>query len=418
MTSERPSFTLIKAGCLIDGLGGPCREKMAVLVEGKTVRQIGSEEEVSPPEGAQVEELDYSGYTVMPGMVDAHTHLNGIGDGRATDDLATLPDDILLLQSAKNALVTLRSGVTSIRENGAKGHTTLSLREAIRMDMAVGPHMMLCGRPLTITGGHMWYFGSEADGIEGVQRGVRQLIKEGADYIKIVATGGSTRTSYPSLPSYNVDELRAIAQETHKFGKLTATHCGSTQGIINSLDAGIDMIIHCIFVEPDGTYNFHQDVAERIGQAGAYVNPTIHVNRAQLLRLQSKEKAEGLTEGERLHLERVKHGHENRLEDTHRMISMGLKVIGGSDSAWGVYPMGGFVHELECLVEAGFSPSQAVQAGTRESAKSIGLGDTAGTLEPGKPADILVVDGNPDQDIKALWKVVAVFLEGGLVHSR
>ncbi len=155
MTSERPGFTLIKAGCLIDGLVGPCREKMAVLVEGKTVRQIGSEEEVSPPEGAQVEELDYFGYTVMPGMMDAHTHLNGIGDGRATDDLATLPDDILLLQSAKNALITLRSGVTSIRENGAKGHTTLSLREAIRMEIAVGPHMMLCGRPLTITGGHI-----------------------------------------------------------------------------------------------------------------------------------------------------------------------------------------------------------------------------------------------------------------------
>ena len=417
MTSGNIDFTLIKAGRLIDGLGGPPKENMAILVEGETIKLIGTQQEITSPAGAFIRELDYSGYTVLPGLVDAHTHLNGIGDGRATDDLATLTDDILLLQSVKNAQTTLRSGVTSIRENGSMGHTTLSLKEAIQMGIATGPNMMLCGRPLTITGGHMWYFGSEADGIDGVKREVRQLIKEGVDYIKIVATGGSTRTSFPSLPSYNVDELQSIADETHKFGKLTATHCGSTQGIINSLDAGIDMIIHCIFTEPDGTYKFNEKVAERIGKAGAYVNPTLHVNRSQLFRLQNKELSEGLSKEEHLHLERVKRGHETRLDHTRRMISMGLKVIGGSDSAWGVYPMGGFVHELDCLIEAGFSPSQAVVAGTRESAKSIGLGDLAGTIESGKPADILVVDGDPNEDINALWNVVKVLLGGKLVPT-
>ena len=109
----------------------------------------------------------------------------------------------------------------------------------------------------------------------------RQLIKEGADYIKITATGGSTRTSFPLRPSFTVDELKAVTEEAHKVGKLTATHCLSSQGIANSLDADVDMIIHCAYKDGDGTDNFRQDIAERIGEQGVYVNPTLHVGRSE-----------------------------------------------------------------------------------------------------------------------------------------
>ena len=171
----------------------------------------------------------------MPGLVDCHTHHNGFGDGRRADSLATLSDELLTLQSAHNAMRSLFTGVTTIRENGSKNATTLRLRDAINQGITIGPRMVLCGRAIAIIGGHMGYFGGEATGPVEVRAMTRQLFKEGADYIKITATGGTTKTSFPMRPSFNVDELKAITDEAHKFGKLTATHCTSTQGIINSL---------------------------------------------------------------------------------------------------------------------------------------------------------------------------------------
>ena len=129
--------------------------------------------------------------------------------------------------------------------------------------------MVICGRPIAITGGHMGYFGSEADGEVAVRAEVRKLLKEGADYIKIVASGGSTRTSDPNRASYSVAELSAMTDEARRHGKLTAAHCTSAESIQNCLDAGVDMIIHCIFTEPDGTYRFRPDLVERLAAAKA-----------------------------------------------------------------------------------------------------------------------------------------------------
>lgn len=262
----------------------------------------------------------------------------------------------------------------------------------------------------------MGYFGSEADGADEVRKEVRKLIKEGCDYIKITATGGSTRTSFPLLPSYTVEELRVIVSEAHRFGKLTAAHCVSTQGTINCLDAGVDMIIHCVFREADGSFKFRPEVAERIGKQGAWVNPTLHVVRASVFKLEKKREAEGLSPAEQTSLDNSRRQFEATLDSCQRMLGMGLKVMAGSDSSWGDYPMGGFVHELEALVDAGCTPLQAVAAGTRDSAASIGVANVVGTLEPGKAADILAVDGDPSQDIRALWKTAAVFHDGRQVE--
>ena len=189
---------LIRAGLLIDGLGGPPIERGAVLTSGPKIVAVGPQQDVAAPEGAPVQVLDYPSRTVMPGMVDCHTHHNGFGDGRVGDDLATLPDEVLTLQSARNARTSLFTGVTTIRENGPKNVTMLRLRDAVDQGITAGPRMVLCGRPVSVIGGHMGYFGSVVTGpVEG-RAMVRQLVKEGADYIKITATGGSTRTSYPS----------------------------------------------------------------------------------------------------------------------------------------------------------------------------------------------------------------------------
>jgi imidazolonepropionase-like amidohydrolase len=405
-------FKLIKAGRLIDGMGGPPIQDGAVLVQGDKIIAAGPVGEVVAPEGATVDTYDYPGKTVMPGMIDCHTHHNGFGDGRPGEDVAALPDEVITLQAARNARDSLFSGVTSIRDNGAKNMTMFRLREAVNLGIIQAPRMVLCGRPIAIVGGHMGYFGSEVTGPVEATAAVRQLIKEGADYIKISATGGSTRTSFPLLPAFTLDELKAMTGEAHKFGKLTATHCASTQGTIDSLDAGVDMIIHCVFKDADGKANFREDVAERIGAEGAYVNPTVHTARATLWSLQRRKEAQGLSAQEQARLDESLWELEVRWTHLARLIEMGLKIITGSDSSWSSYKLGNTVYETECLVQAGMSPMKGIVSVTSDAAKSLGIDSVTGSLEPGKEADVIIVDGNPAEDINALWNIAEVFLGG------
>lgn len=412
MQDPTQAFKLIKVGRLIDGMGGPPIQDGAVLVQGNRIIAAGPVGEVVAPEGATVETYDYPGKTVMPGMIDCHTHHNGFGDGRPGENVAALPDEVITLQSARNARDSLFSGVTSIRDNGAKNMTMFRLREAVNLGIVQAPRMVLCGRPIAIVGGHMGYFGSEVTGPVEATAAVRQLIKEGADYIKISATGGSTRTSFPLLPAFTLDELKAMTGEAHKFGKLTATHCASTQGTIDSLDAGVDMIIHCVFKDADGKANFREDVAERIGAQGAYVNPTVHTARATLWSLQRRKEAEGLTVQEQARLDESLWELEVRWTHLARLIEMGLKIITGSDSSWSSYKLGNTVYETECLVQAGMSPMKGIVSVTSDAAKSLGIDSVTGSLEPGKEADVIIVDGNPAEDINALWNIAEVFLGG------
>ena len=412
MQGKIEGYKLIRAGLLIDGKGSPPMQEGAVLTRGSKIVAVGPARELAAPEDAPVEAFDYPGMTVMPGMVDCHTHHNGFGDGRLGDDLAKLPDEILSLQSARNARASLYSGVTTIRDNGAKNNTMFRVRDAIRLGITPGPRMIITGRPITMIGGHMWYFGTEVTGPVEAVAATRQLIKEGADYIKIAATGGSTLSSNMLLPALNVDELTAITNEAHKFGKLTATHCTSTQGIINSLDAGVDMIIHCFFKEPDGTSSFRGDICERIAQQEAYVNPTVHVSRARIWALQNIKEDRGLSPEQQARLDELIEDCEVRLEYLSRMMSMGLKIITGSDSSWGDYKLGNAVYEIECLTMAGFSAMQGIVSVTSEAAKSLGVDAITGSLEPEKEADIIVVNGNPSENILDLWKVQEVFLAG------
>ena len=409
-------FTLLTADRIIDSKGEQPIENGAVLIENTRIAAVGRMDVVCAPEGADVDIIDYPGCTIMPGMVDCHTHHNGFGDGRLGDDLAELPDEILTLQSARNARASLYSGVTTIRENGPKNLTMFRLRDSINEGLTIGPRMVLCGRPVSIIGGHMGYFGGEITGANAARALTRQLIKEGADYIKITATGGTTRTSFPTLASFNVDELTAVTEEARKFGKLTATHSASSAGISNSLDANVDMIIHCYYREPDGSDIFREGIAERIAEQGAYVNPTLQVSRATAWDLIHKQDERKLTASEQFQLDEARSNLEVRLDHTRRMIQMGLKVITGSDSAWSSYQLGNTVYETELLVEAGYTPMQGVLSVTSWAAEALGVSDEVGTLEVGKAADILVVRGNPAQEINDLWNVADVFSAGRKVE--
>ena len=410
-------FKILRAKRLIDGNGGPSLNNQSVLIKDSEIVAVGDTQDIKAPDGSSVEVLDFGDKTIMPGMVDAHTHHVGFGDGRVGDEVASYPDEVLTIQAAKNARRALLSGVTTIRENGPKNVTSLRLRDAINEGLTIGPRMHLCGRPVSIIGGHMGYFGTTPTGPNQCREAVRQLIKEGADFIKVTASGGSTRTSFPFVPSFNVDELTAIVEEAHKFGKHVAAHCVNSQAMLNCLDAGIDTIIHARHMDSDGTYNYSPEVTNRILEQGVFVNMTLNEGRANQRVVEEIAEARPLTEREQLVLQNTPAGLEKTFDAFSRMHAAGVKMAAGSDTSWSWHKIAQFQDEIEAHVAGGMTPMEAIVAGTSNSAKSCWVEDEVGSLEIGKAGDVLVVKGDPSEDIGALWEVLDVFQEGQQVDT-
>ncbi|HZO30535.1 MAG TPA: amidohydrolase family protein [Chloroflexota bacterium] len=408
------SLIRITAGRLADGIGTPSIVNAAILIDGERIVEVGPAATVPTPDGAQT--FDFPTQTLMPGLVDCHSHLNLPGDGTTIEGAAADGDDIALLRSAENARTTLQAGVTTLRDNGAMNRTTFSIKEALRRKIITGPRLSISGRPITMTGGHCWPFGGEADGAEAVRQSVRQMVKEGADWLKMMATGGGTLNTMPYRPSYTVAELRAGVEEAHAADRLAAAHCSCTAGMVNAIDAGFDMIIHGNFHDPDGRFVFDRDVARRIADQGVWVNPTLHVNRVRLWRLERLAEERALTEAETADLALNRQRYRERQENMQGLLEAGVKLVAGSDSGWSYFRFGDFVHEVEAMASAGLGVGAAFQAVTLESARSMGLDREVGSLEAGKLADLLVVDGDPTADVSALSRVVAVWLGGQRVR--
>ena len=419
--------SVIKSKIMIDMVNKNPIEDGAVIFENGLITLSGHYEKIKNKIKSNAKIYDYNDSVLIPGMVDCHTHHNGFGDGRSGDSIGGMEDNILSIKSAKNAKTSLFSGVTTIRENGPKNLTMMKLRDAVNQGLAIAPRMVLPGRPIAIIGGHMGYFGGEVTGPVESLALARQLIKEGVDYFKITATGGSTATSFPLRPSFSQKELDAVTNEAKNYGLLTATHCLSMEGIDNSLNADVDMIIHCNFDNEKGESKFNEKLAEKIAKKGAFVNPTLHVGRARLWSLSMGENPSlGGGENRRLsssirsdrkdileaRLDAAKLSLENKLDHCRQMIDMGLKVITGSDSSWGDYSLGNTFHETELLVESGYSNYEGLKSVTINAAMALGLGDIAGSIEKGKSADFAILKSNPLDDIKNLSSVEEVFLMG------
>ena len=327
-------------------------------------------------------------------------------------------DDVRLLRSARNCRVALRSGVTTMCDNGAWNDTAFSLKDGLIHGVVEGPRLLVCGRPITTTGGHCWFMGSEADGIDGVRSETRRLLKEGADFIKVMATGGSTLTSDPYRPAYTVGELRTIAEESHRRGIVATAHCRCTEGIVNVLDAEFDVIIHAHFAGDNEARAFDPRVAGRIAKQGVWVNPTLHIGRSRMWHCcGEKRQTEGLSSEEAKLLERVETNVRISLEECRQLNESGVKLVAGSDCGWGTYPFGQFAQEIGALVEAGLTPMDAILAGTKNGAEALHMLDQVGCVEPGKQADLLVVEGDPSGDIAALERVMAVYKAGEKVDA-
>ena len=404
----------VRAGRLVDGTGSAPVVDGAVLIDGERIVDVGPAAAVPCPD--QAERNEFPDLTLMPGLVDCHTHLNNRGDGNPIVGREPQDDDLRILQSAAGLQTALHNGITTLRENGAARHTMFSIKEALRRGIITGPRISIAGRPVTITGGHAWGSGGEADGVDGVRKAIRQLAKEGADWIKIMGTGGGTPGTLPNRASYTAEEMTAAVEQAHALNRLTGAHVSGVEGIERALAAGIDMLIHCAFYDTQGNFTFLPDLAKRIADAGVWVNPTIHIRRVRIWRLERIAQERALTEAETAELATQRKFHFERCEYFRGLMAAGVRQVAGSDSGYSYFRVGDFADEVEAMATEGMGAAAAVRAGTLDSADSMGLGHDVGSLEAGKYADLLLVDGDPTEDISALKRVGAVFAGGQQVR--
>ena len=409
--------TVIRAKALIDGTGAPPVQNAVVVVEGSRIVAAGPQVAVEAPRGPEVRELDFPDGHLLPGLIDAHTHLMfGAGEATYEEIIERDSDEIMLLRAARNAHIHLNAGVTTLRDCGARNKVTFDLRRGVRQGLALAPRLLLSGRPVTVTKGHFWWCNGEAEGVMGVRKAVRRLVEDGADFIKIMASGGGTVGTDNRRPSFSVEELRAIVDEAHNQGVPTTAHCIATQSIVNALDAGVDSIEHATFIEPDGSYRFNPHIAERIAGQGVRVSPTVQTGyrrREKLLAM--REEGHALTPEDMSRLEDLQIKCERQVEFLGRLWSeWGITIVAGTDaiSSFGDYCLG-----LELQVEAGMSTAEVIRSATGVAAQAVGLDHLVGTLAPGKEADLVVVDQDPLEDIRALRSMRMVMQRGGVVPA-
>jgi imidazolonepropionase-like amidohydrolase len=404
--SAAPSRILIRAGHVLDVHSGNETTDQTIIVTGGVISGISATN--AAPKQALDREIDLRSMTVLPGLIDVHTHLTMDGDFDPYHDLSTSVAKSALI-GAHNAKVTLQAGFTSVRNVHAEGYADVDLRDAINEGLIEGPHMQVSGAALGITGGHcddnllpIKYHiqgGGVADGVEAVQHKVRETIKYGADLIKICATGGVlSKGDDPQASQYTEEELRAIVVDAHRLGRKVAAHAHGAQGILWATQAGVDSIEH-------GSYMNDEDIAAMKAR-GTYFVPTAYLfdwmrQNGQLPPLY-KQKMRDVSAVEKA--------------SARKAIAAHIKVALGTDAA--VYPHGLNARELEVYVnQFGMSPLAAIQSSTLNAADLMGWSDKAGALDPGKWADIIAVKGDPLQDVRLLQHVSFV-MKSGVVYKH
>ena len=418
MDNKESNMLVIQVGELIDGISNDTKKNISIIINGNSIVDIKPTGELAIPTGLDYKLIDYSDKTILPGLIDSHVHLTGIGDGRSGDQLAQLPDEVLSINMANNAKKHLHSGVTTVRDCGAKNDTAFHLRTAAQMGIIESPRLVLSGRPLAIIGGHLSYFGEQITGTNECRAAVRYLIKQGADFIKVTASGGSTNTSFPLKPSFSQEELNVIVEEAHKFGKHVAAHCHNSESMVRSLKAGVDTIIHGVFKESDGTNKYREDVVELMLKNNTFVNPTLAPGMMRVKIMENKKNEGNFSESDQEEMDKVLFEHEYRMECFNKMYEAGISMSAGSDSAWGAYEMGNFFLDIEGHVAGGQSPMEAIKSATSVASQSCWIDDSIGSIEIGKLADMSVLDESPVNQIENLRTISEVIKDGEFVDRN
>jgi imidazolonepropionase-like amidohydrolase len=406
-SSVPPRHTVIRAGRVLDVKTGQTLRDAAIVIEGDKIVSVGPASAVPPATGTTV--INLPAATVLPGLIDAHTHLT-FNPSFGYEMLGiSVPREALI--GAHNARVTLEAGFTTVRNVGARGYSDVALRDAINAGDVPGPRMLVSGPALSITGGHcdndllpFEYHATNdgvADGVESVQHKTREIIKYGADLIKVCATGGVlSKGDDPNASQYTLEEMKAIVADAHRLGRKVAAHAHGAQGVIWASEAGVDSVEH--------GHLMNDAAVAVLKKNGTYLVPTLYLVDWQR---ENATKA-NLPDFAKRKMEMVS---ELGKVNAKKAFEAGVKIGLGTDAA--VYPHGLNAHELAVYVSLGMSPLQAIQTATVNDADLLGWSDRIGTIEPGKWADIIAVDGDPLQDITVTQRVKFVMKGGEVVKN-
>ncbi len=397
--------TLLRAGRVLDVHTGKETPDETVIVQGDRITAVAATQETVAKAGDRV--VDLTAYTVMPGLIDVHTHLTSATNFDPYFELSMTPGKEAIL-GVENAKTTLEAGFTTVRNVGANSFTDVALRDEINAGHIPGPHMQASGPPLGITGGHMdenllpeqYHVQGEgvADGIPAVQHMVRTDIKYGADLIKIGASGGVlSKGDDPQASQYTLEEMQAIVADAHRLGRKVAAHAHGAQAIEWATEAGVDSIEH-------GSYLNDEDIA-LMKQHGTYLVPTAYL-------------IDWMQENGNLppiYAQKMKDVSAVEKQNARKAIKAGVKIALGTDAA--VYPHGLNAHELDVYVnQFGMTPLAAIQTGTVNAADLMGWTDRVGSLDAGKWADVIAVKGDPLADVRILEHVPFV-MKGGVIYK-
>jgi imidazolonepropionase-like amidohydrolase len=382
---------------VIDGLGGAWTGFVAI--DGRRIARVGRGKPEAAFEGFQ--RVDLQGATLLPGFIDCHVHLRSDGDPDPRAQVLGDTEAMAVLRCAANAKRTLENGITTIRDCGCTKHVDFALRRAVNQGLVKAPRLVLSGEFICMTGGHGWNVGREADGPDGVRRAAREQLKAGADNIKMIATGGIlTPGTEIGAAQLTVDELRAGVEEAKKAGRIAAAHAHGAQGVKNAVIAGVDSVEHAYLMDEEG--------AELMIKAGTYLVATSTAVRNVV----NGGVAAGIAADT---VRKAQQGLESHVSTFQRAWKMGVKLAMGTDSGVPMTRHGRNLDELVYLVEMGLKPMEAIQVATLSSAKLLKLDHLIGSIQEGKLADLVVIDGDPLADIRVVQdksKLRWVILEG------
>jgi imidazolonepropionase-like amidohydrolase len=401
-----PRLTVIEAGRLVDGTGAEPIESARMIVEGQRIREVGPASQVSVPSG-DVAKIDFSEYTIMPGLLDGHVHLVFSALPTALPDILGEDNPRILLRAVHNAQLALRVGVTTVRDCGGRDLMPLKLRDAIAAGVLPGPRILAAGPAITVTGGHCYFFNGEVDSVDGMRQLARQLAKDGVDFFKVMSTGGRmTPNTNVTAAQFTVEELTALVQEAKRLNRKVTAHGHGTAGIRNAVAAGIHTIEHCTWVseDDDTVVDYDPQVADQMAKQGTYLSPTISPARV----------LDDVADPHLSEVRRRTRAMRPKIREAQRdMLARGVKVIGSTDAGVANVPLDSMPGELEAAVEElGLTPMQAITAATYTGAQSFDRADDFGSLRAGLRADFLVVDGDPTKDISDIRKLRWVFKDG------
>ena len=400
---------VVKAGHVLDVKTGKTLNNQAIVIEGDKIVSVGPAADAKVPPDATM--IDLPNATVLPGMIDAHTHLTFNVNDVGYEGLGiSVPREALI--GAKNARITLEAGFTTVRNVGARGYSDVALRDAINAGDVPGPRMLVSGPALSITGGHCdnnllpyeYHRESDgvADGIEAVQHKTREIIMYGGDVMKICATGGvMSKGDDPNASQFTLEERKAIVAEAHRLGRKVAAHAHGAEGVRWASEAGVDSIEHGHLMDDAAISTLKKN--------NTYLVPTLYLtdwNKENM----SKRNVPDYVQKK---MEMVIAVAQNNIK---KAIASGVKIGLGTDAA--VYPHGLNAHEFAVYVRLGMTPLQAIQSGTVNDADLLGWSNKIGTLEPGKFADMIAVDGDPLSDVAILQNVKFVMKGGEVVKNQ